>query len=398
MPPFVLWVAALLPLAYYAIRQIPFSAHVSNPSSLQSTAVIPTDVISLTQALVDIRSPSGEEQAAFAYAHSWLNLHNFTTILQPIGPLSPSHASRHNLLGLHPDAHVSDVQILLSTHLDTVPGVVAIPDDAAQRGRLYGRGSVDAKGQAASMMLAVTHVWDPRVAVLLVCGEETDHAGMLHAHELRFVNITLINGEPTESKVAIRQKGMVRAKITSSGRSAHSGYPHLGHSAIHKLLDVLQELRSETVQDDGTTLNIGLLHGGAAANVVADAAEATVMWRVVGKASNVEQKARQIAGKYKDVEFVILKMNDAMDFYTPEKVGLEVGTTQVAYNTDVPYYQGAIRRAVLFGAGSIHQAHTEQEYIETKQLERLPMLYERMARDLLQDEDGDGISEDTSIL
>lgn len=379
------WLVAVIPLIYYG-RQVTLSLQPQIP--LRNESGLPNDVLSLTQALVDIPSASGSEQAAFAYASTWLKSQNFSTVLQPVPPLAPGQHPRSNLLALHPEANISDIRVLLSTHLDTVPGTVthnATDSNQTDNSKLYGRGSVDAKGQAAAMLLTLRTLYDARLAVLLVCGEETDHAGMLNAHNLGFGKISLINGEPTDSKVATRQKGMIRAKIEVSGRSAHSGYPHLGDSAIHKLIDLLQHLGRDTCREDGTTLNVGSINGGVAANVVADSAEAIVMWRVVSNADAITRPAIEIVKLYSGAKLHILKMNDAMDFYTPD-VSSQVGTTTVAYNTDVPYYQGITSRVVLFGAGSIHQAHTAEEYIDKPQLEALPLLYQRIAQQLLQEE------------
>lgn len=383
IPPSSLWLVALLPLLLYCF---PSNVRQSKSAPSQQSAV-PSDVLTLTRALVAIPSESGSEQAVFTYASTWLKTRNFSIVEQPVEPLTSSHHTRGNLLALHPNANLSDVRVVLSTHLDTVPGHVAIPNvgasDAVADGKLHGRGSVDAKGQAAAMIMAALSLDDKRIAVLLVCGEESDHAGMRNAHKLGFGVVSMINGEPTESKIAIRQKGMIRAKILVEGRAAHSGYPHLGDSAVHNLLDLLQQLRKDTYTRDGETLNVGVVHGGSAANVVADKAEAVLLWRIVTDTASVLQKVTDVVSAFKGAALHVLKMNDAMEFYVPSVVASKVGNTTVAYNTDMPYYQGKLSRVVLFGGGSIHQAHTAKEYIEVEQLEKLPSLYVEIVRELL---------------
>lgn len=377
-----IWLVALFPLILiplyrrrYTAR--PFATHIE----------LPTDVVSLTRALVAIPSVTGNEQQVFAYAASWLHSHNFSLQHQAVHPLQPGLPPRSNLIALHPDAQISDVHLLLTTHLDTVPGIVdpGKEQDASHPSfaeRIYGRGSVDAKSQAAAMMLSLVRLRDVRVALLLVCGEESDHAGMLQAHEAGFGPISLINAEPTESKIAIRQKGIVRARLSVSGKAAHSGYPHLGDSAIHKLLDVLQKMRADTC-GDGITLNVGTISGGTAPNVIADSAEAVLMWRITSSARATLDKANAIVESYNATVLEVIKMNDAMEFFVPP-IAEEIGSIIVAYNTDVPYYKGELGRAVLFGAGSIAQAHTMDEFVEKEQLKKLPALYDRIARYLIE--------------
>lgn len=348
----------------------------------------PTDVINLTLALVDIASPTGLEQEVFAYASSWAKCQNYSTILQPIEPLTPGQPPRSNLLVMHPTINQSQIRVILSTHLDTVVvsdnQITGTEDDS----KIRGRGSVDAKGQASAMLIAtVTRLRHPHVAVLLVCGEESDHAGIMHAHELGFGSIALVNGEPTDSKIATNQKGAIRMSITVVGRAAHSGYPHLGDSAIHKLINLLQQLQMETCTEEGVTMNVGIIEGGVAPNVVADRASAIVFWRVPKNASSTISIAEGIAKSYEGVTVNILRWNDGIDFFVP-KLAKKVGTTTVAYNTDVPFFKGHAVRTVLFGGGSIFQAHTDDEYIDRDELEQLPSLYEEIARQLMDDMDG----------
>ena len=159
-----------------------------DPDAPTPDDTFPTDVVALACVLVNIPSPSGHEQAAFAYARAWLVAHNFTVVEQPVQPLSPSLAPRSNLLAHVPGAAPATLTVVLSTHLDTVPGTVAARGRAedGEEDRLYGRGSVDAKGQAAAMLVALSRLRDGAVGLLLVCGEETDHAGMRAAHALRW--------------------------------------------------------------------------------------------------------------------------------------------------------------------------------------------------------------------
>eukprot|EP00171_Calliarthron_tuberculosum_P016454 IDg16454t1 len=193
----------------------------------------PVDVVNLTRAIV----PLTEKDAA-TYAMRWLRSHNLATSLLPMP------GARYNLLALAPGANVSDARVLLFTHLDLVPGGPPL-DLSGANGRLVGRGTTDARGIAAAMMVAMSRLHDKRVALLLVTAEETDHSGIVaSSKQLPFhPSITLLNGEPTEGKIATAQKGAVRLSITAEGVACHSGYPELGSSAILLLLDFLAELR-----------------------------------------------------------------------------------------------------------------------------------------------------------
>lgn len=356
--------------------------HLLHPN--RSISDFPTDVVNLTRTLVSIPSESGHEQSLFKYVHQWLVSHNLTVIQQPVSPLSETHPPRSNLLAHHPSVSLSQISVIFCTHLDTVPGQVQPPSHthSSAQNRLYGRGSVDAKGQAASMLLATITLRHPQVAILLVCGEETDHAGMLVAHQLNLPSVTLINGEPTEGRFATYQKGMIKARISTKGVAAHSGYPHLGHSALHTLIDLLHQLRTHDWGQD-VTLNVGIVSGGKAPNVLADSAYASLMWRITSKVSPILEKAREIVASYPQTHFEVITSNDAVSYFVPPRSGLITGNTTVAYNTDVPYYKGNLNRVILLGAGSIHQAHTKDEYIQLDDLRRLPPLLMQVARELL---------------
>lgn len=245
---------------------------------------------------------------------------------------------------------------------------------------------MDAKGQAAGAMLAALRLSSPHVALLLVCGEETDHAGMKAAHKLGFSNgVILLNLEPTESRIATFQKGMLKGILRVKGKSAHSGYPHLGHSAVHKLLQVLPDLRR--ISGDGMTVNVGVIEGGSAANVVADSASATLLWRLVDEVENVRTAIMDVVRQHQNVSFDIITQNGPRKFLVPKEAKRRLGTTDVAYNTDVPYYKGETRGAVLFGAGSIRHAHTDNEIIDVEELLLLPERLMEIAREVLTDEE-----------
>lgn len=349
----------------------------------------PSEILPLTRALMAIQSTSGSELRAMEYAAEWLRKQNWQVREQWVAPLTGFTTARQNVLALQPGTSASEVQVVLCTHLDTVPGA-GLPPDAkeVENGMLRGRGSCDAKGQAAGMMLAATAMRDARVAVLLLSGEETDHGGMRVAHKLRLPSdVVLLNGEPTESKLAMMQKGAMRLHLSVKGRAAHSGYPELGVSAVHALVDVLADLRKvDWPQGDGnmmTTMNIGAIRGGTAANVVADEAGADLLFRLIEEPDAVLEKVREVAAHYDNVTVQAISSNAPVTFKVPQQAGADLGTINVAYNTDIPYYQGKFSDAVLFGVGSIKTAHSQNEFISLDELELLPQQLQQITAETL---------------
>lgn len=230
----------------------------------------PDEVAELTKVLVSIPSVSGSEHDAGHYIASWLRRRNWDVTLQPVEEVT-KEAPRFNVVALPKGTSAKDTRVVLSTHFDTVPSRAY--DVSVRDGRLYGRGSTDAKGIVAAIMVAGTNITAldrAPVALLFVCGEETDHAGMKAANAFGFPrDVTIINGEPTLGRICTKQKGMLKVELTATGTSCHSGYPELGSSAIVSLLDALSTLRGMEWPVDSesgarTTLNIGTISGGSA--------------------------------------------------------------------------------------------------------------------------------------
>lgn len=349
---------------------------------------LPGSISGLTYALTSLPSSTSSERFALEYTSVWLSRHGFVVARQPLSSASHDGSRRENLLALLGNATPQSLRVLLCTHLDVVPGQgrpLGVPSYDSDRVR--GRGTVDARGQAAGMMLALNRLRDSRVGLLLVMGEETDHAGMLEAANLGFdENIVIVNGEPTESRLATSQKGMAKIVIKVTGKAAHSGYPELGDSAVDKLLSLLADLKSTgwpKRDGESTTMNVGVLKGGIASNVVAPQAEAGIMFRLVGNPEEVLQRVQATANRYGNVTVDLLTHNPPIQFLAPKRIAADLGTTTVAYNTDVPYYRGKYRAAVLFGAGSIRVAHTDDESVDIEELEQLPTRLISIVKELL---------------
>jgi acetylornithine deacetylase len=268
--------------------------------------------------------------------------------------------------------------VVLSTHMDTVPPFIPSSEDDLF---LYGRGACDAKGIIAAQVAAAERLREAGVAaaLLFVVGEERDSAGArvanLHPRGSRF----LINGEPTDNRLALASKGALRAEIRAPGTMAHSAYPELGDSAVHKLVRALHRVLAldlPSVADVGpSTLNIGLIEGGRAPNVIADSAAAAVLVRLVGPSEETRQAIEQAVAGLAEVEFTL-----EIPFIRMRQVeGLE--TMVAAFTTDIPALTNW-GEPLLLGPGSIHVAHTPFEKIAKRELLAAVELYFEVAQRL----------------
>jgi acetylornithine deacetylase len=213
--------------------------------------------------------------------------------------------------------------------------------------------------------------------LLFLVGEERDSAGAKVANQQPNGCKFLINGEPTENRIAIASKGALRAELSATGRMAHSAYPELGESAIDKLIEALHRLRAMKLPSDPPvgpcTLNIGLIDGGRAPNVIPDKAHALLLYRLIGPSENLRREITQTVGDLAKVEFTL--ETPFVRLRTFE--GLP--TMVAAFTTDIPALSNW-GQPLLVGPGSILVAHTEGEYVEKKQLHDAVDLYCEVAR------------------
>lgn len=328
-----------------------------------------SDVVTLATELLSVESTTGRERDAVDLVARWLVAHGWNVSLQEVEP------GRSNVWATRRGGGVT-----LSTHLDTVPPYVP---PRLEGSRLYGRGSSDAKGIAAAMMIAAQRLADAgeeRVDLLFVVGEEKGSPGARAANRLPATSKFLVNGEPTESKLASGCKGAQRVIVRVRGREAHSAYAHLGSSALEPLLDMLPQLREIELPVDAvlgdTTYNIGVLRAGTEANIVPGLAEAEIMIRLVGDIAPVKQAFNEWAGTR--AELIWGSHIPAQYFHVLS--GFEV--VPVAYTSDIPLLD-RWGTPLLFGPGSIHVAHTPIEYIDVVELEASVGAYERIVRTLL---------------
>lgn len=332
------------------------------------------DPFQLTRKLIDIESISGNEAAVGEFLLCELAALGFVVTRIPVDEAT----NRFNVLATIPGG--ADPVVCFSTHIDTVPPFIPSSEDDAN---IYGRGACDTKGIIAAMVSAALRLKDDKspIAMLFVVGEERDSLGARTANQWqgprpRF----LINGEPTENHVATASKGALRVEITATGKMAHSAYPHLGESAIEKLLDALNRIKSVDLPlnpDVGpTTVNIGVIEGGRAPNIIPDFAKAQLLFRTVGPVDKLKQDLKSAVGSLAQVEAVL----DLPFLKLRTFEGLP--TFVASYTTDIPALS-TWGEPILFGPGSIHVAHTSGEYIEKKQLLAAIEIYYTMAKKLL---------------
>ena len=332
-----------------------------------------SDPVELTLHLMSIDSTSGSEGGVMSWLDGYLRDRGWDTRRIPVS------SGRGDLFAIGGGAETGAPHVTFSTHLDTVPPYIA-PTRSDQR--IYGRGACDAKGIAAAMVCAAERLCERHVPIglLFVVGEEVSHDGAHAANEFAAVNgvnsSILVNGEPTESTLAVGTKGAIRLNIRTVGKAAHSAYPQLGRSATRDLVHLLAELDAlDLPRDDvlgDTTINIGHLSGGVADNVLAPCAEARLMIRLVTPAEELQRIIERWADGRAALEWGVMA--------PAVRLGVLPGfpTSVAAFATDIPALTNW-GTPFLFGPGSIHVAHGEGEYIDIRELASAVEAYERIA-------------------
>jgi acetylornithine deacetylase len=326
------------------------------------------DVVPFTRQLVDIESVTGNEGPVGHFLEQELRRLGYD-------------ARRMALEGERANVYATSAQepnpaVVFSTHMDTVPPFIASSEDSE---RIYGRGSCDAKGIIAAQVAAAEKLKNDGIYVglLFLVGEERDSLGAKVANQQANRCKFLINGEPTENRIAIASKGALRVELTATGRMAHSAYPELGDSAIDKLIEALHRLRAMNLPSDPEvgpcTLNIGVIEGGRAPNVIPDKARAQLLYRLIGPTEELRREILNTVGDLAKVEFTLEIPFIRLRTFE----GLP--TMVAAFTTDVPALSNW-GQPLLVGPGSIHVAHTEREYVDKKQLHEAMDLYCEISR------------------
>ena len=321
------------------------------------------DVVPFTRDLVDIESVTGNEGPVGHFlAHK----------LQQLGydvQRTVAQGERANVFATSPEQ--PNPEIVFSTHMDTVPPFITSAEDEH---RIFGRGSCDAKGIIAAQIAAAERLKKQGIYVglLFLVGEERDSLGAKLANEQPNKCKFLINGEPTDNRIAIASKGALRVELTAAGKMAHSAYPELGESAIDKLIEALHGLRAMKLPSDPEvgpcTLNVGLIEGGRAPNVIPDKAHALLLYRLIGPADQLRNEILKTVANRVKVEFTLEIP------FVRLRTFEDLPTMVAAFTTDIPALSNW-GQPLLLGPGSIHVAHTEGEYVEKRELHKAVELY-----------------------
>jgi acetylornithine deacetylase len=338
----------------------------------------PLDPIQLTRQLCEIESTTYHEGEVGDFLTGFLIRRGWYVEKTPV-PQPPEHADAGERWNVYAGTAGEAPDLVFSTHMDTVPPYIPFSEDDDF---LYGRGVCDAKGIIAAQVAAAEFLRAVgyRIGLLFVSGEERDSAGAKAANQMNRGSRFLINGEPTGNRLALASMGALRAVFRSTGKMAHSAYPELGDSAIHKLVKALGKLLKlplPTTPDVGSsTLNIGQIEGGYAPNVIADKAEAQVLVRLVGDSAPVRAALIEIAEGLAEVEFTL-----EIPFVRLHAVA-GMPTMIAKFTTDISMLSN-YGEPLLLGPGSVHVAHTPFEKLAKSELLDAVEVYIQVAKQLL---------------
>ncbi|KAK7734401.1 hypothetical protein SLS57_000095 [Botryosphaeria dothidea] len=400
--------AAQLPLQWQEQQQQSTPTPDSHQVSAQGNEhllPLPTlhELLTLHREIIKIESISDNEYKVGWWLVSYLKENGLNVETQNVG-IGKKGNVRFNILAWPGEKKFT--KLLVSSHIDTVPPFIPYSFDTKED-KIYGRGSVDAKGSLAAQVTAIISLLsnssaplDPNdVSLLFVVGEETGGDGMRVFSEssLNPRNYSaVIFGEPTENKLVSGHKGSVGFLVHVTGKAAHSGYPWLGVSANNVLISVLGrliELEAGKVEGaalpwsekyGNTTLNIGTVLGGVAGNVVAEKANSTIAGRLAGGSPPEVEKviksalAPIVAEAEKAGGKVELEFRNAG--YGPVDMSCDVegfDCITVNYGTDIPWLAGDHKR-YLYGPGSIFVAHSDHEAIDVHDLEQAVVDYQKL--------------------
>lgn len=328
------------------------------------------DPLELTRALVAMETPTGSERAATDFLDAALRRVGYTTVRQRVS------AGRDNLY-----AYREPPALVFSSHVDCVPPYVPLAEDGES---IRGRGSCDAKGLVAAMVAAAERLaerGERRIGLLFLVGEENGSDGARAAADFGPRGRFLINGEPTENRLSVGQKGSLRVDLSATGRAAHSAYPDDGVSAIVALLDTLDRIRRLPLPSDPllgeSTCNIGLIGGGIAPNVIPAQASAQILFRIVEPTAPLKERIRRLLAPGVSVAFPV-----ELPFHKGGTAPAGWDTTVVSFASDLPFL-ASWGEGYQLGPGSIRVAHSDGEHIRKADLLQGVELYVRLATDLL---------------
>jgi acetylornithine deacetylase len=324
-------------------------------------------LLEFARELIDIESTTGREHAAGEWLVDRLGSLGYRVTRQAVD------ADRFNVLAI-----IDSPAVVLSTHYDCVPPYFA---SRLEDGKLFGRGACDAKGILAAQVAAVERLrasGEHRVGLLFVVGEERGSDGAAVANRQPIGSRFLINGEPTDNRLASATRGVLRVRLRARGRAAHSAVPEQGESAIDRLLDVLMRLRTlrwPVASALGQTFyNVGLIEGGVAPNVIPPHASAELLFRTIGPPEEILAVLRSVEPAVTIEEILRVPLVNLREVAVD---GVE--TAVFPFTTDVPFLNNW-GQPLLFGPGSILVAHTDHEHLALAELETAVPQYVQLAR------------------
>lgn len=334
---------------------------------------MPIDPIALARQLIDVPSTTDDEFAIGERLERELQALGFATQRHEV---SPRRFNLYASAGGRP-------RVVLNSHIDTVPPWFASSEDDDY---VYGRGACDTKGILAAMLAAGERLRARGIedfAFLFVVGEETDSIGAkkVNEHFRDLGSEYVVVGEPTDSTFVRASKGALTCVVRFRGVAAHSAYPELGDSAVTKLVAAIGEINAT---DWGShevlgisTANIGVIRGGEKPNIIPAQAELEMIFRLAADPDATLKKLTGLVAKY-DGEIVLSRGNPPQFMHVPEGRESKV----VAFNTDVPWLSN-LGKPLLFGPGSILDAHGVNERIAKRDLLAAVGTYEELVGELL---------------
>eukprot|EP01084_Bolivina_argentea_P096756 173936_1 len=354
--------------------------------SLQRIAKI-QHVVELAMEFINIKSITKNEYNMAQAVKAWLEARNWTVKLQLV------ETNRYNILAYPINTDPTNAQILINSHLDTVPPYIG--PAKIKNNKIYGRGACDAKSIIASQLIASNILYQKHainsIALLYTVGEETSSIGMITANKLNLNPAYIITGEPTESRTCIGQKGIYIFELISHGKAAHSAYPNMGQCALTPLLNILHAINNEKWPNDkifgDTTANIWIQKGGIAANVIPEICSAKVLFRCSVHPKYIQNKIKLFIKKFdlkKQIQYKFIGMSKPIKYETVDDN--KYNPMMVAFGTDIPQFKNVIKgkcKAVLFGPGSITVAHSDNEHIDIDELKKSVHTYQDIVLTLL---------------
>ncbi|KAK6854633.1 carboxypeptidase [Apiospora arundinis] len=346
-----------------------------------------SELLELHKSLVEIPSVSRAEGEVGRFLQHYLEQRGYTVYAQPVDGGDGNNTDRHNIFAYLGGSNKT--RVLVTSHIDTVPPFIPYERRGSE---IWGRGTVDAKGSVAAQIAAVESLRrsneiaeEGDVALLFVVGEENGSGGMAAANDLGVSWEAVIFGEPTELKLARGHKGGLGVALSAEGKAGHSGYPELGANAIDLLVRGLAGLQSAALpwsdEFGNTTLNVGVIQGGVADNVIPAQASASAFVRIatdrIDDTKAIIEEAVHRAAPEVQVKFTYGR--------GPVPINYDIqgfDTVIVNYGTDIPNLKGNHKR-YLYGPGSVLVAHSDHEHLEVSELEAAVKGYEILITEAL---------------